>query len=396
MSRKAFTYRGLASTLLLMLASFLLLYCFQGLKYTVGSSSLAEETATRFLKERCFAAKKKRTNFEFQLYANVTRTAKGALIMAFYFPQYHIAPENKIQLKVEENHYTDWDVIKANADRASLIPLRYYDLAKAEIFDEQDELANEYGVGVFIFYHYWLDNTMVLNLPLDLFIQTRRKTKFILCWDNESGFLGKQLYDSPEKHGYQLLRYFLNDNYLTDVNGRKPLLVYLTEKIDIVYLSKLVTFLEAHGVHIKIGHNYQYSKNNWALPSWSEIASEFAPHFQGGPGRVDLYEYVPRNPDWETGNEYWQGAITSWDSRPRCNSLRTNQKKCNGKPNGKPNGQVSPSNFGMLLQNLSKNFHPMNIDKIITVFAWNEWAEGAAMEESVEHGRSFVQQLLKI
>lgn len=354
----------------------------------------AEESAVKFLKERSIAATNPRTHFTTKLYTNVTRTAKGVLIMAFYFPQYHVAPENKMQLNVKESLYTDWDVLKTNADRASLTPLIYYDLANAETLEQQDELANEYGVGVFIFYHYWLDNTMILNLPLDLFIQNQRKTRFLLCWDNESGFLGKQLYDSPEKHGYQLLRYFLSDNYLTDVNGRKPLLVYLTEKVDIVYLSQLVTFLEAHGVYIKIGHNYQYSKNNWALPCWSEIASEFAPHFQGGPGRADLYDYVRRDPIWESGKEYWQGAITSWDSRPRCNSLRTNQKKCNGKSNGKPNGQVSPAGFGKLLRNISDKFHPMNIDKIITVFAWNEWAEGAALEESVEHGRHFIQQIL--
>ena len=330
------------------------------------------------------------------LYHRVTRTSKGTLLMAFYFPQYHTAPENKLQLKVKESHYTDWDVLKANSDRASLTPLRYYNLAEAEIIRSQDEMANEYGVGVFIFYHYWLDNTMVLNLPLDLFIQRRRKTKFLLCWNNESGFLGKQLYDSPEKHGYQLLRYFLSENYLTDVHGRKPFLVYLTNQVDVAYLSRLVGFLDVNGIHVKLGHNYQHSKNNWALPEWSEIASEFAPHFRGGPGRPDLYQYVPRDPSWETGSEYWQGAITSWDSRPRCNSLRTHQKMCNGRPNGEPNGQVSPVGFGKLLENLAENFHPLNVDKIITIFAWNEWAEGAALEESKEHGKLFLQKLLSI
>lgn len=389
MGRKLLTLRVVAS-IAAALCFVLLLSCYEGF---FPFPSVVESDASRLLKERSALARDGMRGVPKSLYKNITRTAKGSLIMAFYFPQYHIAPENKMQLKVKESHYTDWQVLQANSDRASLTPTRYYNLANARTLDWQDEMANAYGVGAFIFYHYWLDNTMVLNLPLDLFVQRVRKTKFLLCWDNESGFLGKQLYDNPEKHAYQLLRYFLSENYLTDIYGRKPFLVYLTEKVDITYLSKLVFFLEAHGVHIKLGHNYQETKNNWALPQWSEIACEFAPHFQGGPGRVDLYRYVPRNPEWETGIEYWQGAITSWDSRPRCNSLRTHQKKCNGKPNGEPNGQVSPEGFGNLLKTISENFHPLNVDKIITVFAWNEWAEGAALEESVEHGAKFVQQL---
>ena len=50
------------------------------------------------------------------LYRDVTRSKDGVLYMAFYFPQYHIAPENKVELEVE--HYTDWDVLKKNSNAA--------------------------------------------------------------------------------------------------------------------------------------------------------------------------------------------------------------------------------------------------------------------------------------
>jgi hypothetical protein len=162
------------------------------------------------------------------LYRDVTRSKDGVLYMAFYFPQYHIAPENKVELEVE--HYTDWDVLKKNSNVSSLTPPVFYNLADPKVLEEHDELARQFGVGVFIFYHYWLDNSLVLNHPVDLFLQRKRKTKFMFCWDNTSGFLGKQLYDSPEKHGYQLLRFFLNENYVTDVDGRKPFVVYVTSE----------------------------------------------------------------------------------------------------------------------------------------------------------------------
>ena len=299
----------------------------------------------------------------------------------------------------KDRMYTDWDVLKVFKHLSSLTPIQYYDLADAKVLDKQDDLASSYGVGAFIFYHYWLDNSLVLNLPVDLFMRKKRKTKFLFCWDNTSGFMGKQLYDSPEKHGYQLLRYFLNENYLTDIYGRKPFIVYLTSSdtrrnrhTDLRYLARLVIFLENHGVRLKLGHNYQERTNEWELPEWSEIASEFGPHLGVEDYRTSLlYNYTPRDPKWSTGSEFWQGVTSSWDSRPRCKSGRTRQSNCG---ESKPNGLVSPSGFRMLMEAVIGNIHPMNRDNVVTLFAWNEWAEGAALEESIEFGTDFLKQLL--
>jgi hypothetical protein len=54
---------------------------------------------------------------------------------------------------------------------------------------------------------------------------------------------------------------------------------------------------------------------------------------------------------------------------------------------------VSPQGFGELLNEIFNKWHPLNIDKIITIFAWNEWTEGAALEETVEYGFSFIEKL---
>ena len=325
------------------------------------------------------------------LYNDVVRHNNDILYMAYYFPQYHIAPENKIQLKTNNIHYTDWDSVKTN--NRSFTPLKYYNLIYPNILEEQDKYANDNRIGVFIFYHYWLDNSMILNHPVELFMQKKRKTKFMLCWDNESGFLGKQFYNAPEKHAYQLLRYFQNENYLTDKYGKKPFTIYLTPNMNTNYLTRFCKFLAINNISIKIGNNFQNLKNNWSLPDWSEIACEFAPHENGGPGR-DLSKYEIKNQSlfssWKTGKEFWQGAITSWDSRPRCNSIRSHQKKCS---EGSPNGVVCVEAFKSQLKLIKDNIHPMNKDKIITLFAWNEWAEGATLEESKEFGEKFIKCL---
>lgn len=325
------------------------------------------------------------------LYKDVTRHDNDILYAAYYFPQYHIAPENRIRL--EKEHYTDWDVVKAN--NRSFTPLQYYNLTDGlPVLDKQDDYANKNRVGVFIFYHYWLDNSMVLNHPVELFMQKKRKTKFMLCWDNESGYLGTQRYDAPEKHAYQLLRYFKNENYLTDKNGKKPFHIYLTPHMNGEYLARFCHFLELNNVSIKIGNNYQAYNGHWELPKWSEIACEFGPHMPS-PFR-DLTKYTIKtemnDPKWRRGKprEFWQGAITSWDSRPRSNSRRTHQKPCSSL---KPNGMVSVEAFKSQLKQIKDNIHPLNKDRIITIFAWNEWAEGATLEESEEFGEQFIKCL---
>jgi hypothetical protein len=128
-----------------------------------------------------------------------------------------------------------------------------------------------------LFFHYWLDNTMIMNLPVDLYMAQRRKTKFMLIWDNEDGFLGQQLYDKPDQHSYQLSRFFLNENYIKAADGTVPLLVYLYKdgtgrtKLPLPgeYIKKLKdNMLNWYGVRIKIGFLYIDYKNNFKYPEY--------------------------------------------------------------------------------------------------------------------------------
>jgi hypothetical protein len=324
-------------------------------------------------------------NFSF---TDVTRTNDDILYMAFYFPQFHISPENKIQLKTSNILYTDWDFLK-QSDK-SFTPHFYYNLGDVSVFDKQDDLANEYKIGVFIFYHYWLDNKMILNLPVDLFIQKKRKTKFIFCWDNQSGYLGKQNYNSPEEHAYQMVRFFINENYLTDKNGKKPFIIYLATEMDMDYLNKFINFLKLYNIDLKIGFHYQKYISEWTVPKNCELAVEFGPHSSttnaSSGSRCVSANFGKKNnfPD------YWQGIITSWDSRPRANSSRTHQQKS---LTSKPNGIVSVDDFKNQVKLTKNNIAENNKDKIITVFAWNEWSEGAVLEDSIEFGKQFLKCL---
>jgi hypothetical protein len=322
-------------------------------------------------------------------FENVTRNKDGILYMVFYFPQFHFAPENKITYNMNDDvNYTDWDFLKIS--NRSFTPPIYYNLAddRGSVYDYHDDLAHEYNIGVFIFYHYWADNKMILNLPVDLYMSTKRKTKFMFCWDNQSGYLGKVNYDSPEEHAYQMLRYFMNENYLTDKDGRKPFLIYLTPNFDRNYLEKFINFLSLFHIKLRVGFNWQKHINNWDMPDYSDFASEFGPHMEDGvhSGSLESGYKIRKN----NFSDYWQGALSSWDSRPRIFSLRTRQPMCNM---DFPNGCVDVNEFRKQIQKIKDNIAENNKDKIITIFAWNEWTEGAVLENSLEFGTRFLECL---
>ena len=147
-------------------------------------------------------------------------------LIAIYFPQFHNIPEND---EWWGKNFTDWDLVKSakpkfHGHNQPRIPLDevYYNPCKKEVLAKQINQAKDFGIGGFMFYHYWFDGRLILEKPLEVFLKNPDlDIPFCLSWANNSWtrqwkanneFLLEQKHLTErslwEKHFYYLLPFF--------------------------------------------------------------------------------------------------------------------------------------------------------------------------------------------
>jgi lipopolysaccharide biosynthesis protein len=162
--------------------------------------------------------------------------------LAFYLPQFHPIPENDLWWGAG---FTEWTNVRAARPRFAghqqpLVPGRvgYYDLRDDSVREQQEALAAEYRIDVFVYYHYWFLGHRLLEMPLErLLASADPEMKFCLCWANESWsrrwdgsdneILIAQTYsrDDDMKHVAALLRIWDDGRYFR-IDDRPVMLVY--------------------------------------------------------------------------------------------------------------------------------------------------------------------------
>ena len=81
-------------------------------------------------------------------------------MIAFYFPQFHSIPENDLWWG---KGFQDWLLVKNakpnfEGHNQPRVPLNgYYNPCDKDVLKFQIDLAHEYGISGFMFYHYWFD-----------------------------------------------------------------------------------------------------------------------------------------------------------------------------------------------------------------------------------------------
>jgi hypothetical protein len=174
-----------------------------------------------------------------------------ARVLAYYLPQFHPIPEND---EWWGKGFTEW----TNVGKAKpLFPghyqphvpadLGYYDLRVPETREAQAQLAREYGVEGFVYWHYWFGNgKRLLERPFNEVLASGKPDfPFALAWANETwqGFwfgddgsrnvLIEQTYPGDEDyiaHFNTVLPAFKDKRYIT-CNGKPVFFIYRPKQL---------------------------------------------------------------------------------------------------------------------------------------------------------------------
>lgn len=356
---------------------------------------------------------------------------KKVRVIAFYLPQFHPIPEND---EWWGKGFTEWtNVAKAKplfkGHYQPHIPadLGFYDLRVPETRKAQADMAKEYGVEGFAYWHYWFSGKRILERPFNEVLSSGVPDfPFCLAWANDtwSGIwfglsdkiLIKQEYpgkDDYKNHFYSVLEAFQDPRYIRVEN--KPLFYVLNplqipncdEYIDLwntlacengldgVYFVAPAFYPEKEAQELfDLGFNainsYRYteafSKMNGRSISqriYSKIATIFKPDNKI---RLQVYNYEEFISNFGTDGDknpfFFPTIYPSWDNSPRSGERALIMENS------------TPEIFKTHVRKVLNFTRDKPFDKrIIFLKSWNEWAEGNYMEPDLKFGHKYLEVL---
>ena len=350
-------------------------------------------------------------------------------VIAFYLPQFYPV---KINDELYGKGFTEWRNV-ASAKR--LFPghyqphipadLGFYDLRVEETREAQAQLARQYGVYGFCYWHYWLGNGIeFLDRPVKEIMKTGKPDfPFCLAWANHdwksnayfarfSKTVIKQEYPGEEdyiKHFYSVLPCFKDKRYIK-IDGKPVFMIYqptankdipmfieiwrklavgngLTGIFFIGHLNNDVADITKKDV-LSVGVDAINTENIHTY--WIQHCSKMKHYFFRGIEKVfKLPHVIPYKKamryfvaeDVKEDNIF-PSVIPNWDNTPR----------------RKTNGVVLSKSTPALFKNHLLNAFDMIKDKpaerqIVFLKSWNEWAEGNYVEPDMKYGLGYLESI---
>ncbi|HEY4357103.1 MAG TPA: glycoside hydrolase family 99-like domain-containing protein, partial [Acidobacteriaceae bacterium] len=308
--------------------------------------------------------------------------------------------------------------------------LGFYDLRLPETRLAQAEMAREYGLSGFCYYHYWFNGKRVLERPVDEILSSGKPDfPFCVCWANEnwtrtwSGeerevLLGQVYSESDDiEHIRSLIPMFQDPRYIR-IDDKPLFAVYRAERLpdpsrtaDLwrreaeaaglpgIYLARVESFPDETKTPHSIGFDaaIEYQPRWWSVSAhreyrdhWWErkaLKTENPAFFENTVYRYDdivkaalnaplpSYPYIRCvTPNWDNSARRASNAFILRDSTPESYGRWLN---------------------GILDQKSANATQRPQDPDIVFINAWNEWAEGNHLEPCQRWGNAYLQETRK-
>jgi lipopolysaccharide biosynthesis protein len=345
-------------------------------------------------------------------------------LIAIYLPQFYPIPEND---EWWGKGFTEWtNVAKAKpmfrGHYQPHIPadLGFYDLRVPETRIAQANMAREYGIEAFCYYHYWFAGRRILERPFkEVLASGEPDFPFCLCWANQSwtgiwhGLSNKtlihQTYPGSEDHRahFETLLPAFRDNRYVSVDGKPLFMIY--DPLNISDLKNVIEFWRdmAHksglpGLHLVANmyrRDFRYEQFGFDAavchfmpPVRSSVDLKKKP-FLRLKFKIDSLRRLPTIYNYEdimyqviglqrNGFVHYPLLVPNWDNTPRSGV------------NGRVFHGSTPELFRFQIDRALKiveKHKPKH--RIIFIKSWNEWAEGNYLEPDLKFGHGYLEAL---
>jgi len=363
-------------------------------------------------------------------------------LIAINLPQFHPFPENDAWWG---KGFTEWtNVTKARprfkGHYQPHLPsdTGFYDLRLPEARQMQADLAKEYGIYGFCYYHYWFNGKQLMERPVNEILSSGKPDfPFMLCWANENwarnwdgGFrnvLMEQDYSHEDDvdHMRWLCQNVFNDKRYIRIDGKPVFAVYRIElfpdfkctaetwrkvakeefdmELYLIHAQFPTSPIGVESLKMGLDASFDFQPIGWYKTIGEVKKNEkkkklirrlhiyrlfpfLRNHIDRMPEIVSYSDYVQKMKEAPLPDYKMYPCVTpSWDNSPR----RVD------KPFLAFIGST-PSLFGEWLGSVLEKFEPYSKEEnLVFINAWNEWAEGNHLEPDQKWGRGYLEAVKK-
>jgi lipopolysaccharide biosynthesis protein len=341
-------------------------------------------------------------------------------VVPFYLPQFHDVPENS---QWWGPGFTEWTNVAAGrpaylGHHQPKLPrdLGFYDLHSPWVMPRQEDLARQYGISAFMFYHYWFAGQPILADPIRSRLERTGGLPFCIMWANENW---TRRWDGGDK-----------DMLMHQDYSRVPATEFIDSILDL--LAHPEYFRLAGRPVLSVYRPAQIPQVGDVVAHWRSavrdagigellmVAVDMEASFDGLPGTPQdhgfdaLMSFPPHNLEWTwrpheglgvrpgyLGNifEYRKLAERSMAQLPQRQGEQLFPGVMVGFDNTARRPDASDLWYGAnpytfrrwLAATLRSVMAKPRSERIVFINAWNEWAEGTVLEPTDKYGLTCLQ-----